>query len=290
VVVPAISFFATVEAVVNAGARPVFADVDPETWCITADTVEPVLSDETAALLPVHLFGNPAPVEELRELAGRRGGPAIHVLEDAAQAAGARQGGRMAGALGDAAAFSFYPSKNLGCFGDGGAIVTDDDELAAACLRLRAHGSAEERLHTEPGYNSRLDELQAAALRVLLPELDAWTTGRRDVAAAYLELGIGRLVAPQLQTAGAESCYHLYVVSTPSRDRLAEGLTRRGVGNRVYYDPPLHRQPSLARFAPTTALPGAERFAAESLALPIGPGLERDQIETVVEAVRASLA
>ena len=173
VVVPAVTFYATAEAVVSAGACPIFADVEPGTWCMTASTVEPVLTDRTAAIVPVHLFGNLAPVVELTELARAQPGRTVRVLEDAAQAAGARIDGRMAGALADAAVFSFYPSKNLAAFGDAGAIVTDDSDVADACRLLRAHGSADKGVHSAVGYNSRLDELQAAALRVMLPELEA---------------------------------------------------------------------------------------------------------------------
>ena len=168
VVVPAFTFFATAEAVVALGATPVFCDVDPETWCMTAATAEPAITDRTRALIPVHIFGNPAPVTELLELAGPR---SIRVLEDAAQAHGAELGGRRAGALAHAAAFSFFPSKNLGGFGDGGGLTTDDAEVAEAARLLRTRGSKDKRTFTEVGFNSRLDELQAAGLRVLLPHL-----------------------------------------------------------------------------------------------------------------------
>jgi dTDP-4-amino-4,6-dideoxygalactose transaminase len=289
VVVPAVTFYATAEAVVNAGARPVFADVDGETWCMTARTVEPVLTERTAAIVPVHLFGNPAPMGELMDLVRSLSGRTPRVLEDAAQAIGSRLGGRLSGTLGDAATFSFYPSKNLGAFGDAGAIVTDDDELAGECRLLRAHGSADKRTHSSLGYNSRLDEIQAAALRVLLPELDEWTRARRDAAAAYREQGLGEVVDLPVETEGAESCYHLYVIATPEREVLSRGLTERGIGNRVYYTPPLHQQPGLAEFAPEAPLPGAERFAAECLALPMGQALERDQVELVVRSAADAL-
>jgi dTDP-4-amino-4,6-dideoxygalactose transaminase len=286
VVVPALTFYATAEAVVNAGARPVFCDVDPETYVMTRATVEPVLTDRTRALLPVHLFGNPAPMGELRELAAERD---LRLLEDAAQAAGARLDGAAAGALGDAATFSFFPSKNLGGWGDGGAIVTDDDDVAEAARRLRFHGSEDKVTHTEVGYNSRLDELQAAGLRVLLPHLDDWTSARRDAAAAYADQGLGELVELPAETPGAESCWHLYVIRATGREALAEALTEEGVGCRAYYTIPLHRQPAMSAYAPPEALPAAERIAAEGLALPIGPSLRSDAVEQVVTAVRAAL-
>lgn len=287
VVVPAFTFYATAEAVVNAGARPVFCDTDPRTFVMTAATAEPAITTKTAALLPVHLFGNPAPMRELRELAEAHG---LRLLEDAAQAAGARLGGRVAGSLGDAAAFSFFPSKNLGGFGDGGAVLTDDDEVASVSRRLRAHGSEDKRTHTEVGYNSRLDELQAAGLRVLLPHLEEWTAARRRVAAAYDEAGLGERVELPRETARAESCYHLFVVRSEQRERLATGLAEVGIGARAYYTTPLHRQPALERFAPARVLAGAERAAETSLALPMGPALSERQVGEVCDAVGKALA
>lgn len=286
VVVPALSFFATAEAVVNAGARPVFCDIDPRTFAMTAASAAAAIGERTAALLPVHLFGNPAPMDELRELADSRG---LRLLEDAAQAAGATLGGRSAGSLGDAAAFSFMPAKNLGGFGDGGAILSDDDEVAACARRLRAHGSDDRRLHTEVGFNSRLDELQAAGLRVLLPRLEEWTAARRRVARAYADAGLGELVETPRETSGGESCYHLYAVLGEERERLAAGLAEAGVECRAYYATPLHRQPALRRYAPERALPGAERAAATSLALPMGPALTDEQVGAVVTAARLAL-
>jgi len=286
VVIPALTFYATAEAVVNAGARPVFCDIDPATYVMTAGTAEAALSERTAALLPVHLFGNPAPVTELRQLAGGR---SLALLEDAAQAAGARLDGSMAGALGDAGGFSFFPSKNLGGFGDGGAIVTSSDEVASRARRLRLHGSDDKRTHTEVGYNSRLDELQAAGLRVLLPHLDEWTRGRRAASDAYGKRGLGDLLDPPAETPGAESCWHLYVVRSPERDSLREALAGAGIESRAYYTTPLHRQPAMAEYAAADPLPGTDQVAAEGLALPMGPTLGTDAVSEVVEAVRAAV-
>ena len=193
----------------------------------------------------------------------------------------------MAGSLGDAATFSFFPSKNLGGFGDGGAILTDDDEVAASARRLRFHGSEDKALHTEVGYNSRLDELQAAGLRVLLPHLDAWTESRRRAAAAYAAGALAEAVELPVETAGAESCYHLYVVCSDERDRLAERLGAAGIGARPYYTVPLHRQPALRDFAPTAPLPGVEAAASRSLALPMGPALSDDQVAEVARVASA---
>jgi dTDP-4-amino-4,6-dideoxygalactose transaminase len=287
VVVPAVSFFATAEAVAAIGARPVFADVDPVTWTITAQTVEPVLAEGVTAIVPVHLFGNPAPMGELLELAATYD---IPVLEDAAQAAGAKLGDRPAGSLGDAAAFSFYPGKNLGAIGDAGAIVTDDAEVAALARRLRDHGSADKRIHTEVGFNSRLDAIQAAALRVALPHLDDWTTARRAAAAAYRDAGLGDLVELPVETDDAAACFHLFVVKSPRRDRLHEHLDALGIETRVYYTPVLPEQPALADFRPAAPLPGAKSYEALSLALPMGESLDADGVERVVEAVRETLS
>ena len=284
VVVPGVSFFATAEAVVNAGARPVFADIDAETHCMTAATVEPVLTGRTRAIVPVHLFGNPAPMRELTELARTHG---LVVLEDAAQAAGASLEGRRAGALGDASSFSFYPGKNLGATGDAGAILTDDDEVARTARTLRAHGQADPWVHVEVGYNSRLDELQAAALRVLLPELEGWTAARREAAGAYERAGIADVVEIQRETAGAASAYHLYVIRTPRRDALRAALAEVGIETKAYYTTPLNRQPALVDGAPVTRLPNSERLAAEGLALPMGQALDEPTVGLVVDAIRA---
>jgi dTDP-4-amino-4,6-dideoxygalactose transaminase len=287
VIVPAFTFFATAEAVVNAGARPTFADIDLDTDCITAKTVEGLIGPRTRAILPVHLFGNPAPIGELSALASSRG---LLVVEDAAQAAGARLDGRRAGALGDAACFSFYPAKPLGAFGDAGALLTEDDEVAAAARRLRDHGSAERWVHTEVGFNSRLDELQAAALRVLLPHLDEWTAARRRMASLYAEAGLGELVTLPPETPGAEPAYHLYVIRTPHRDRVTRVLEAAGIESRAYYTPALHRQPAMRPYVRDGSLPAAERLAAEGLALPMGPALDEEAVRAVTAAVADALS
>ena len=278
VVCPSLTFYATAEAIVNAGATPVFCDVDADTFCVTADSVRPHLSERTRAIVPVHLFGNVAPTGELLDLG-------VPVLEDAAQAAGATLDGRRAGALGQAATFSFFPSKNLPCLGDGGAIVTSDDELAERARILRFHGSKDKRDHVDLGYNSRLDELQAAALRVLLPELDSWNEARRGVAAAYEQSGLGEQVRLPVATAGAEPAFHLYVVRASDADELVARLGDAGVGARGYYRTPVHRQPPMKRFA-GGPLPVTDELALTNLALPMGPRLTPEQVETVVAACR----
>ena len=276
VVCPSYTFYASVEATISAGATPVFCDVDPATGCVTPETVKASITPRTKALMPVHLFGNVAPVDDLRELG-------LPILEDAAQAAGATLGGKRAGALGDAATFSFFPSKNLPCLGDGGAVVTDDDHVARLARRLRFHGSDDKQTFVEVGYNSRLDEMQAAVLRILLPELDGWTAARREAAAAYERQGLGGHVALPQAVDGAEPAYHLYVARSERADELAAALTERGIGARGYYRVPVHRQPATRRYA-TAELPGTDEAARTGLALPMGTGLSEEAVGEVVEA------
>ncbi len=284
VVLPSLTFYATAEAAATAGARPVFCDVDPETMCVTAETVEAVVTPRTRAIVPVHLFGNTAPAPELRRFG-------VPVLEDAAQAIGARLDGRRAGALGDAATFSFFPSKNLGALGDGGAIATDDADVAARARRLRFHGSEDKATYVDVGYNSRLDALQAAVLRLLLPELDGWNAARRSAAQAYDRAGLGDLAGVRLPRAAerAEHVYHLYVVTHERADELAAALERGGIGARGYYRRPVHRQPAMAEFA-NGKLPVTDAIARTNLALPMGTGLTDAAVNEVVAACRAALA
>jgi dTDP-3-amino-3,4,6-trideoxy-alpha-D-glucose transaminase len=280
VVVPSFTFYATAEAVANIGAVPVFCDVDPETFCVTAETVESAMTDRTRAIVPVHLFGNVAPVDRLRDLG-------VPVLEDAAQAIGARLDRARAGSLGDAATFSFFPSKNLPCLGDGGAIATNDDEVADLARRLRFHGSRDKSTFTDVGYNSRLDELQAAVLRLFLPELESWNRRRRAVAAAYERLGLADVPGVRLpvEASGAQHVYHLYVVRHPEPADLERRLKESGIGARRYYTRPVHLQPAMARFGgPSLDLPGTEEAAASNLALPMGTDLTEEQLAEVVDA------
>jgi dTDP-3-amino-3,4,6-trideoxy-alpha-D-glucose transaminase len=278
VIVPSFTFYASVEAILNAGALPVFADVDPDTMNVTLATVQDKLTDDTAAILPVHLFGNPAPVDELLGLG-------VPVLEDAAQAIGARRDHRRIGTLAHAATFSFFPSKNLGGLGDGGAIVTRNADVAERARRLRFHGSEDKVTYTEVGYNSRLDELQAAVLRVLLPELDGWNESRRAAARAYEEAGIRQYAQPQAVDARDEPVYHLYVVRADDADALQQRLEAAGIGARGYYRTPVHLQPAMAGLGgDRIELPGTMEVARTHLALPMGTQLEREQVEAVVAA------
>jgi dTDP-4-amino-4,6-dideoxygalactose transaminase len=283
VVVPSFTFYATAEAVAAVGAIPVFCDVEPDTMCASAATVEPVLSERTKAIVPVDLFGCVAPVAEL----GRFGLP---VIEDAAQAAGAERDGAKAGALGDAATFSFFPSKNLPCLGDGGAIVTSDDEIAATARRLRFHGSEDKAAFTEVGYNSRLDSLQAGVLRILLPELEGWIAARGAAAEAYAAEGLGEHVSVPHVPEGVRHAYHLYVARHERADELSKALSEQGVAARGYYRVPVHRQPAMAPYARDgLELPVTDEVARTHLALPMGPELGREQVREVVAACVSGL-
>ncbi|HVS28622.1 MAG TPA: DegT/DnrJ/EryC1/StrS family aminotransferase [Solirubrobacteraceae bacterium] len=284
VIVPSFTFYASAEAIPPTGASPRFCDVDRETYCVTAETVRAALTPRTKAVIAVDLFGNVAPIPEIEALG-------VTVLEDAAQAAGAALGERRAGVLGTAATFSFYPSKNLGGFGDGGAIVTADDALAERARLLRSHGSADKRTFVEIGCNSRLDELQAALLRVLLPSLDEWGDRRRAAAAAYADAGLGSLVALPRPVTGATPAWHLYVIRHPRADALAAELARGGIGASAYYRTPIHRQPAMCAWAQDgPPLPVTEEIADTHLAIPIGPMLTRGQVDEVVAAVERAVA
>jgi dTDP-3-amino-3,4,6-trideoxy-alpha-D-glucose transaminase len=276
VICPSFTFYATAEAIVNAGGTPVFCDVDRDSYCVTAETVRPHLTPRTKAIVPVHLFGNLAPIPELRELG-------VPVLEDAAQAVGATLDGAGAGSLGDAATFSFFPSKNLPCLGDGGAITTNSDEVADLARRLRFHGSRDKQTFSEVGYNSRLDALQAAVLRELLPALDGWNERRREVAAAYERAGLGDELSLPAVAAGVEHVYHLYVATGEHADELIDRLSEAGVQARGYYRVPLHRQPPMAPYA-TGELPVTDELARTNVALPMGPELTNEQVAAVADA------
>src|SRR5271155_241190 len=236
VVVPSFTFYASAEAIPPTGATPVFCDIDPETYCVTAETVRAALTPRTKAVIAVHLFGNVAPIAEIRALG-------VPVLEDAAQAAGSMAADGRPGALGAAATFSFFPSKNLGCFGDGGMITTSDAQIAEQARILRFHGSRDKVDYEQLGCNSRLDELQAAILRVQLPHLDDWADGRRRAGSHYEEAGLGELVTLPQPTTGSAPAWHLYVINDPHVERVEAALAAAGIGHKPYYRTPVHRQP-----------------------------------------------
>jgi dTDP-3-amino-3,4,6-trideoxy-alpha-D-glucose transaminase len=279
VVVPSFTFYASAEAIPPTGARPVFCDVDPETFCVTAETVKAAITPRTKAVIVVHLFGNVAPVAEIEALG-------LPVIEDAAQAIGSRSRAGRAGALGTAATLSFFPSKNLGAFGDGGAVVTGDAELAERVRMLRFHGSRDKTTFELIGHNSRLDELQAAILRVQLPHLESWADGRRRAAEHYRAAGLGELVDLPVPVDGCEPAWHLYVIRHDRADDLAAALKAAGIGHKAYYRVPTHEQPAMREFAPANGLPGTAQVARTHLAIPMSPVLSREQAAEVVAAVR----
>ena len=285
VIVPSFTFYASAEAIPPTGATPVFCDVDPGTRCVTAETVKAVMTPRTKAVIAVHLFGNAAPVAEIEALG-------VPVLEDAAQATGAlgpRADGTPAqvGTIGTIGTFSFYPSKNLGAFGDGGAIVTNDAAIADQVRLLRFHGSRAKDTYLEVGYNSRLDGIQAAILGVLLPHVPAWVNHRRAAAERYRAAGLGELVGLPVDGAGSRPAWNLMVVTHPEADRLVAGLAEQGIGARDYYREPVHLQPAMAPWAADVApLPGTDLLAAQHLALPMSAAITDEQIDRVVEAIR----
>jgi dTDP-4-amino-4,6-dideoxygalactose transaminase len=295
VVTTPFTFFATAGAVVRAGARPVFVDIEPRTYNIDPAGVAEALTERTRAVIPVHLYGQVAEMDEMLSAARKRG---VRVIEDAAQAIGASDAaGRAAGAVGDAGCFSFYPTKNLGAAGEAGLVTTNDDATAERLRRLRVHGGATEYHHDEVGFNSRLDTFQAAVLRVKLPHLDGWSDARRERAAVYTRLlegaGLDEFVTPPLVLPGARHIFHQYVVRVPGgrRDALLEHLKANGVGTKVYYPVPLHLQPCFAGLGYKEGdFPESERAARETLALPMFPELTRAQQEHVVETLRRFFA
>jgi dTDP-4-amino-4,6-dideoxygalactose transaminase len=292
VVLPPFTFFATAGAVHNVGARPVFADVEEDTLNLDPAAAEEAVTGRTRALIPVHLFGQMAEMEALRQLADRHG---ARLIEDAAQAIGARQRGGdggwiTTGTLGDACTLSFFPTKNLGAFGDGGMVVTGDAATAERLRRLRVHGGRQMYHHEEVGYNSRLDALQAAVLSAKLPHLEGWSAARRRNAAFYDRAlaGVDGLATPAVR-AGNESIVNQYTVRVLDgrRDALAEHLRGRGVGSAVYYPVPLHLQACFAHLGHRRGeFPVSERACAEVLSLPVYPELTDDRLGRVAEAVR----
>lgn len=291
VVTPCFSFFATAEAIVTVGATPRFVDIDPRTYAIDAGQVEATLTPRTKAVLPVHLFGHPCDMEPLQCLADRRG---LALIEDCAQAIGARYQGKRVGSFGTAGCLSFYPTKNLGCYGDGGMVVTNDPALAERVRLLRTHGSRGGYHHTAIGTNSRLDELQAAILRVKLPHLDDWNQARRRHAETYRrlieEVGLGRELGVPQELDGCEHVFHAYVIRSRQRDRLREILRQQHIAAQVYYPTTLLQQPALAFLPPRPGgCPAAAQAAAEVLALPMYPELTPPLIERVVEELAQTL-
>jgi dTDP-4-amino-4,6-dideoxygalactose transaminase len=276
---------ATAEAVTLTGARVVFGDIVPGTYTIDVRALEDRITPATRAIIPVHLYGHPAELDVILDIAARR---KLLVIEDCAQAQGARYHGSRVGTLGDAGVFSFFPSKNLGGFGDGGAVVAKDPKIAKKIRMFSNHGRESKYLHEFEGINSRLDAIQAALLRVCLPHLDGWNRLRRQ-AAAWYDAGLDGVAGVERPRAlpGTESVYHLYVVLVTNRDRLADFLKARGIGSGIHYPYPLHLLPAYARLklAPGT-FPVAEHACSHMLSLPLFPGITKDEVDAVCASVR----
>ena len=278
VICPAFTFYATAESIARRGATPVFADIDPATLNLDPEDVAAKVTERTRALMPVHLFGRVMPLGELAKLD-------VPIIEDAAQAFGA-EGVATTGVL---STFSFFPTKNLFALGDGGLVAATDEELADRIALLRFHGSRQKKEFEAVGYNSRLDELQAAVLRLFLGELDGWNGARREAAARYEELGLGELCELPADEPG--HVYHMYVVRSPERDRLAERLAAAEIGHASYYVTPLHLQPALRYLGQKEgSLPETEKAAAENLALPMWAGIPAEVQEKVVAVIREAAA
>jgi dTDP-4-amino-4,6-dideoxygalactose transaminase len=279
------TFIATAEAISLTGAKPVFVDVDENTYTMDPDRIEAAITPRTRAIIPVHLYGQPADMDPIVALAKRRG---LAVVEDACQAHGARYRGRQAGSLGDIACFSFYPGKNLGAYGEGGGVTTNREDLIAKIKVLRDHGQPKKYYHSVIGWNGRMDGIQGAVLSVKLPHLDAANDARRRHAARYAELlsGVPGVTLPK-EADYARHIYHIYAVHCPQRDRVLEQLAKRGVHCGIHYPVPLHLQEAYAnlRRGPGS-FPVSERRAAEELSLPMFPELTDEQVRYVAAQLR----
>ncbi len=288
VIVPAHTFTATAAAVTFAGATPVFVDVDPQTWTIDPKAVEAAITPHTKAILPVHLYGLPADMQAIRDVAQKH---SLLVVEDACQAHGSKYKGQRAGSLGNAAGFSFYPTKNLGGCGDGGMATTDDANVAETIQALRNCGQRTKNVHELPPFNHRLDSLQAAILRVKLHYLEQWIESRRKAAALYKELLAGSNVQLPAEPPDCQHVYHLFVIRSANRDALQAYLKARGVGTAIHYPDPVHLQPFYAQGKDRRGeFPISEQLCKEILSLPMFPEITEEQVRTVAEGVLAFAA
>jgi len=275
----------TISAISFANAIPVFVDIDPETFCIDVDKIEEKITPRTKAIVPVHLYGHPAQMDRILTIAEKHG---LAVVEDACQAHGAEYNGRTAGTFGDFGCFSFYPSKNLGAFGDGGMVVTNDDHKAEQIRRLRNYGQVQRYYHAEKGFNSRLDDMQAAILMAQLPLLDEWNNRRREIARSYREGIRNELMPAPKEADDVFHVYHLYVIRHQSRDLLREHLKECGVGSEIHYPVPCHLQKAYSELGYSKGdFPIAEKTAGEILSLPIYPELTDDEVAVVIDAVNS---
>ncbi len=280
------TFIATAEAISYVGGIPVFVDIDAQTFNLDVRLIEAAITERTRAILPVHLFGQPADLAPIADLCRRRG---LRLIEDCAQSFGARYQGKMTGAWGDLGCFSFFPSKNLGCYGDGGMVVTNDDELAAAVRVYGNHGSKVRYHHSVIGYNSRLDELQAVVLRSKLKHLERYNEQRRRNARLYSERLQGKGVQPPVEDGKGVHVYHQYTILSDRRDTVHKALADAGIASAVYYPIPLHRQEVYLQQYAGVSLPVTEKIASQVLSLPMYPELTEEQIGRVCQVVLGAL-
>ncbi|MBF0553125.1 MAG: DegT/DnrJ/EryC1/StrS family aminotransferase [Nitrospirae bacterium] len=280
------TFFATVESILYVGAKPVFVDIDNKTLNIDVDLIEQKITKKTKAILPVHLFGLPCDMKRIMELAKKYN---LYVIEDCAQSFGSSIDGRLTGTFGDAGCFSFYPSKNLGCYGDGGAVVTDNQDMYEIIMALRNHGSRGNYIHSVVGFNSRLDEIQAAILLIKLNKVEGNNANRRENAALYTSLLNGSVMCPYIPE-GYTSNYHQYTIRSAHRDKIKDALHDADISSVVYYPLPVHLQKPLGPFGYKKGdFPVAETAAAQVLSLPVYPGLSEDAIGMIVEVIQKCL-
>lgn len=284
VITTPLTFTATAEAICHVGATPVFVDIDPVTFNMNPDLIEPAITPKTRAIMPVHLYGNPCDMNKIMDVARKLG---LRVVEDAAQAHGARYNGRPAGVIGDIGCFSFYPGKNLGAYGDAGAVVTDNEELAYKVRLLRDHGRTSKYEHVEVGYGERIDAIQAAILAAKLRHLPDWTEARRKWAETYTEGLRGLPVQTVQPTPGAYAVYHIYAIAVERRDDLLSHLNARGIKAGIHYPIPLHLQPCYRHLGYREGdLPMSEWAAKSELSLPMYPELGERNVDVIVRAVR----
>jgi dTDP-4-amino-4,6-dideoxygalactose transaminase len=280
------TFISTVDSIVRNGARPVFVDIDPDTYCIDTAQIEKKITKKTRAIIPVHLYGNPADMTTIMDIAKNYN---LHVIEDASQAHGARYKDIRVGSIGDIGCFSFYPAKNLGAYGDGGMVVTDNAELADKIKKLRNYGQPEKNIHDFVGVNSRLDEIQAAILRVKLKYLDKWNKRRRDIAGQYNLLLSELPVITPIEKEFAEHVYHLYIIRSGERDKLQQHLLQHNIHTQIHYPVPVHKQKAYRDLGFDVRLPITERICDEILSLPMHPWLSEADVKTIVDAVKSAL-
>jgi dTDP-4-amino-4,6-dideoxygalactose transaminase len=280
------TFISTVDCIVRNGAGPVFVDIDPETYCIDPAQIEKKITKKTRAIIPVHLYGNPADMATIMQIAENYN---LHVIEDASQAHGARYKGKRVGSIGDIGCFSFYPAKNLGAYGDGGMVVTNNAELAEKIRKLRNYGQPEKNVHDFVGINSRLDEIQAAVLRVKLRYLDKWSESRKEIAGWYDKLLSELPLITPIEQEFAEHVYHLYVIRCEQRDMLQQHLLKHNIHTQIHYPIPVHKQKAYRDLGFDVRLPVTEKICSEILSLPMHPWLSEADIKTIVDAIKSAL-